>query len=223
LDSDDVWLEGKIEAHFSHIQQHNDCLFSFSNALEVDLNLKQIRPQINGNLESPSFEQMLMHQYVVTGSGSSVVVNRIVFSDLGGFDESLEFGEDLDCWLRLATHQIPCEISQNLVKIRNHSTSMSRMKKRGLQRYSNSISFLSQFEKYPIFHLNNARETLLGLLWQDVSKNLFHVKLNFFVFPKFVNWNFPLTYSMIYGDRKGGLFYFVALQRFRQFLKRENG
>jgi glycosyltransferase involved in cell wall biosynthesis len=222
LDSDDVWKEGKIRAHIDHVSQHEGCIFSFSNAIEVTEDRDYIRMQANTSSQSTNFESLLFHQFVVTGSGSSVVAQRKAFLNIGGFREDLNFGEDLDCWLKLATLQMPCEIPQYLVEIRNHQLSMSRVKKVGLRKYSNSISFLRQFEEYLPNFESSEKGLILDLLWQELRQNLFDFRLNFFLFPFFVKRNFPLTFQII--SKRGRFFLYptVLVHKLTQFLRKKN-
>lgn len=59
-------------------------------------------------------------------SPSAVVARREVFDVCGLFDETLTSSEDRDMWIRIGARYSICLLPDVLVKIRNHSESMSK-------------------------------------------------------------------------------------------------
>jgi glycosyltransferase involved in cell wall biosynthesis len=171
LDSDDLWELGKLEAHDLHIAKHRDCEFSFSLASEFRLSSEKVRQRIS-ILESPTFEDMLLQDFRISGSASSAVVRREVFVDLGGFDESLRYGEDLDMWVRMASRRMPCLIPLPLSIIRVHGESMQRVKRQGDDRFVATQTFCNIWLAYPhVCELPQFRNRASTILWGDFRRN----------------------------------------------------
>jgi glycosyltransferase involved in cell wall biosynthesis len=171
LDSDDLWLPYKIEAHLSHLEKHLNCRFSFTLASEFhsDSNLAELQ---GFNSEEPTFNAMLLQEFRIYGSGSSVFVNRVLAHSEGGFDEEMKFGEDWDFWLKLSQHQLPCQLRENATLIRIHALSMQRTSRVGDERFLNSSVHFQEWVKYPqIFHDSRFRSVALKIMWADFRKN----------------------------------------------------
>jgi GT2 family glycosyltransferase len=109
LDSDDYWLPGKVTAAVKSFQDQPDTGLTYSDYYEVD-SADDRCLGIRSPHDNPSLEQML-HRLECVGALSSVTVRRAVFEQVGGFDERLHWGEDIDIYLRLRQiclfHRIP--------------------------------------------------------------------------------------------------------------------
>jgi glycosyltransferase involved in cell wall biosynthesis len=171
LDSDDLWKPDKIDSHFYHLSEHPDCLFSFTLASEFRANSEINWPQ-GINPAQPTFSSLLLQQFRIYGSGSSVFVNRQLARLNGGFDESMNYGEDWDFWLKLSLHQLPCQLSENATLIRIHPLSMQRTKRVGDERFLNSSVHFREWAKYPqIFQDLRFKDVALRIMWADFRKN----------------------------------------------------
>jgi glycosyltransferase involved in cell wall biosynthesis len=171
LDSDDLWLPHKLEVHLDHLEKHSNCLFSFTLASEFQSNSDFAKLQ-GFNRGEPTFNSILLQEFRIYGSGSSVFVNRGLASSEGGFDEELKFGEDWDFWLKLSLHQLPCQLSENATLIRIHPLSMQRTKRVGDARFLNSLVHFHEWAKYPqIFQDSRFRDVALKIMWADFRKN----------------------------------------------------
>jgi glycosyltransferase involved in cell wall biosynthesis len=98
LDSDDQWHEDKLLHQVSFHQEHPEVRCSFGIEKWFRNNKPIQRPL---KYEAPSkvtFEQLLEFTYI---GPSSVMIERNLIHDLGGFDESLAVCEDFDLWLRI--------------------------------------------------------------------------------------------------------------------------
>ena len=119
LDCDDQWLENKlklqVEAFESNVVAvHSWCINTNFNQSEVLL-----KPRMQFTRKA-----LLNGSYSVTGSASCVMVLREIALNVGGFNENLEFGEDLDMWARITQFgQIKC-LQIPLVKIAMRENSM---------------------------------------------------------------------------------------------------
>lgn len=171
LDSDDLWLPHKLEAHLDHLGKHFNCYFSFTLASEFQADSELAELQ-GSNSEEPSFNSILLQEFRIYGSGSSVFVNRALAYSEGGFDESMRFGEDWDFWLKLSQRQLPCQLSENATLIRIHSLSMQRKKRVGDERFLNSLVHFQEWAKYPeILQDPRFRNVAFKIMWADFRKN----------------------------------------------------
>jgi glycosyltransferase involved in cell wall biosynthesis len=97
LDSDDMWLPGKIQAHKEFISSnprikiHQTREIWFRRGTRVNPGKKHIQPQ--GYIFEQSLELCLI-------SPSACAVSREIFNRYGLFDENMPACEDYDLWLR---------------------------------------------------------------------------------------------------------------------------
>lgn len=124
LDSDDAWLPGKLARQLGGLRASGLRVSQveeiwFRNGVQVKP-LKAHRPSA-GDL----FEQSLR---AICVSQSSVLVERSLYEELGGFDEELFVCEDYDLWLRAAVseqfHLLPEAL---VVKYGGHEDQLSRV------------------------------------------------------------------------------------------------
>jgi len=99
LDSDDLWLENKIENQVIFHKQNPNILFSHTGE-------KWLR---NGNIKKypksltkPSGNCFLKNISTCKIATSSILLHKSIFDDIGYFDEKLKVCEDYDLWLRIS-------------------------------------------------------------------------------------------------------------------------
>lgn len=98
LDSDDIWLPGKLSAQLAFFEKNPDALICQTEEVWVK-NGKRVNPakrhkKISGFFFEKSLELCLV-------SPSAVMVKRRLFDTVGLFDETLPACEDYDMWLRV--------------------------------------------------------------------------------------------------------------------------
>lgn len=102
LDSDDLWLAGKLEVQTDFMDRHRQYLICQTDEVwlrrGVRVNPKNIHRKPSGDIFRASLERCLV-------SPSAVMLTRNLFDRVGGFDESLAVCEDYDLWLRIAVEQ----------------------------------------------------------------------------------------------------------------------
>ena len=132
LDSDDVWVERKLERQME-LFARSDPGIGFVHcgyySIDAEGNVIQLEEIVPCRRDDP-FRALLIEGNVVSGSASAVIVRRSLLERVGGFDESLSFGEDWDLWLRLAELSGLDFVSDALVAIRVHDDSMQHQKTR---------------------------------------------------------------------------------------------
>jgi len=131
LDADDFWSPEKLSNQvqlFSNGPMINlgvvYCAYLLIN--EQDQLLPStpksvIAPTLRGNV----YQKLLLGNFI-SGSGSSVLIKRSVFSDTGLFDEDLSACEDWDMWMRIAKKYQFDFINEPLVAIRVHQNNMQK-------------------------------------------------------------------------------------------------
>ncbi|HTD05639.1 glycosyltransferase family 2 protein [Undibacterium sp.] len=102
LDADDIWLAGKLKQQVAAIKQDPlITLVSCNSKLisESGEHLKEghvNRPPVEGD---EAWKTLLIYNFLPT---PTVLTYRHLVTQMGGFDETLAVGEDLDLWIRLA-------------------------------------------------------------------------------------------------------------------------
>lgn len=98
LDSDDLWLPGKLAAQVAFLIAHADAEICQTEEIWVRGGVR-VNPcahhrKPSGDIFEPSLRRCLV-------SPSAVVLRRRLFERVGGFDETLPACEDYDLWLRV--------------------------------------------------------------------------------------------------------------------------
>lgn len=124
LDSDDLWLPGKLAAQVALFQQQPQAQACYTDEIwirhGVRVNPRRIHRKHSGWL----FERSLPRCII---SPSSVMLRRGLWNQLGGFDESLPACEDYDLWLRLTLATPVWLLPERLiVKRGGHADQLSR-------------------------------------------------------------------------------------------------
>ena len=125
LDSDDIWLENKIEEQLLFHKKNPDILFSHTHE-EWIFNGKIVKQK--KHQQKPSgycFSDNISHCLI---GPSTVMIHKSIFNDIGIFDESLEVCEDFDLWLRILDKYELGFIDKKLInKIAGHENQLSFM------------------------------------------------------------------------------------------------
>jgi len=130
IDADDLWLPGKLSAQLALLQAHPDARMAYtawqvwaSDQPEPDPQWLQALP---AHLPGPSgdvYPDLLLECAVWT---STVLADRALLQELGGFDQALAVGEDYDLWLRASRLTPVLRVPQPLALYRQHPRSLTR-------------------------------------------------------------------------------------------------
>jgi len=131
LDSDDIWLPGKLACQVDFFRQSPEILICQTEELWVK-NGRRVNPgrrhcKRGGMIFEPSLALCLV-------SPSAVMLRRELFDRVGLFDEHFPACEDYDLWLRVS-YRFPVGLIETplIVKRGGHADQLSRA--RGLDRY----------------------------------------------------------------------------------------
>ena len=121
LDSDDRWRPEKLALQMHDLAAHPECRWSYTGAVLVDERGQVLRPV--GHRRRAAERGWILEE-VIDGQApippTTAVVERRLFEAVGGFDESLVLGEDLDLWIKLAEASQVTVVSLPLAEIRKH-------------------------------------------------------------------------------------------------------
>ena len=124
LDSDDEWLPKKIETQLRALQAEPDFRLVHSDEIWIR-NGKRVNQMDKHRKRGGELFASCLALCVI--SPSSVVMERSLYVELGGFDESLPACEDYDLWLRLCSRERVFYIDTPLLrKYGGHDGQLSR-------------------------------------------------------------------------------------------------
>jgi len=131
LDSDDLWLPRKLSLQVAFHAAHPETRISQTDEIwirrGIRVNPKRYHMKSSGDLFERSLERCMI-------SPSAVMVQRMLFDEVGFFDEKLPACEDYDLWLRVACrYPIPLIPHAVVVKRGGHADQLSRAP--GLDRF----------------------------------------------------------------------------------------
>lgn len=135
VDADDIWLPGKLAAQFALMAATPGCRMSYT-AWHVWHCLEpRPDPALLAQLERDAgsarwrgasgwiYPQLLLDCVVWT---STVLAERALFQELGGFDTGLRIGEDYDLWLRASRVTPIVRVAAPYALYRMHPASITR-------------------------------------------------------------------------------------------------
>jgi glycosyltransferase involved in cell wall biosynthesis len=121
LDSDDVWASSKLEKQMAALAAHPQSRWSYSLCNHIDQNgrpLPKSRPTQTVFSEGWIFEPLLRLQFSI--AMPTLVAERGLVEEVGGFDEQQHFGEFHDLCLRLALQSEVVALREPLCSVRRH-------------------------------------------------------------------------------------------------------
>jgi len=131
LDSDDLWLPGKLSAQVDFFSSNPDAQVCQTDEIwirrGIRVNPKRYHLKSSDNLFLRSLERCMV-------SPSAAMMQRSLFGEVGLFDEGLPACEDYDLWLRISCRCTVALIPKPLaVKRGGHADQLSRVT--GLDRF----------------------------------------------------------------------------------------
>lgn len=98
LDSDDLWVSGKIEKQMKYFEKNPSCKIVHTRETWIRNGKAISQSGFNhkrfGNMFSDALEKCII-------GPSTVIIEKKLYEDFGGFRDDLEIAEDYELWLRL--------------------------------------------------------------------------------------------------------------------------
>lgn len=146
LDSDDVWLPGKL-AKQMRVAERNDVAFVSTNGFMLSEGEKGYRMEFmlstgNNDYRGKCYRELLKQNFIST---SSVMMSKSIFDDVGPFIAENRGRLDYEMWLRVAKKYEIDYISQPLFLYKVHADRLS----------SNTIARLH--DRLYVYHLEEER------------------------------------------------------------------
>jgi len=124
LDSDDLWLPGKLAAQVALFQQRPQAQACYTDEIWIRHGVR-VNPRLIHRKHSGWLFERSLPRCII--SPSSMMLRRALWNRLGGFDESLPACEDYDLWLRLTLATPVWLLPERLiVKRGGHADQLSR-------------------------------------------------------------------------------------------------
>jgi len=132
LDSDDRWVESKLQVQVDWMQAHPECPACYTDEIWIR-NGVRVNPKNKHRKYSGDIFRHCLPLCII--SPSSIMMRASVLEAIGGFDTDLAACEDYDLWLRLASRYPVDFIPEKLIiKTGGHADQLSR-KFRGMDRF----------------------------------------------------------------------------------------
>lgn len=136
VDADDIWLPGKLEAQFALMASVPGCRMSYTAWQVWPSQQPEPEPGYLARLAARAadeaawrgasgwiYPQLLLDCVVWT---STVLAERALFEQVGGFDTTLRVGEDYDLWLRASRVTQILRVPRPYALYRMHPASITR-------------------------------------------------------------------------------------------------
>lgn len=120
LDSDDLYLPGKLELQVGYMEEHPEVDMIYTSAYCMDENGNSINHHYDAKVSGWIYKYIAFF-VPVTITLPTVMARREVFDKVGGFDEKMERFEDTDMWRRISKCFFFGAIAEPTCKLRTHS------------------------------------------------------------------------------------------------------
>jgi hypothetical protein len=117
LDSDDEWLPAKLERQVAALRASAGRRWSYTGSVIIDANGEPCAPAVVPRPHRGAILELLL-QHQVSIWTPTVVVERRLVMEVGGFDERLLLFEDCDLWVRLGCRSEIDLVDEPLARVR---------------------------------------------------------------------------------------------------------
>lgn len=126
LDSDDLWLSGKLETQADYFAKNSGICICQTEEIWIR-NGKRVNPRVVHKKQTGWIFEHCIPRCIV--SPSAVMIRRSVFDKIGLFDEEMPACEDYDLWLRASLrYQIVTLPDPLIIKRGGHEDQLSRQR-----------------------------------------------------------------------------------------------
>lgn len=124
LDSDDAWIPEKLEKQILALEKNPDKKACYSSFYLCDEKLNPLEINRSERKSDALTDLILIGNVVATPS--TVIAEKGLFEQVGGFDYELSQCADWEMWIRLATKTEFIYLNEPLLKYRQHGSNMSK-------------------------------------------------------------------------------------------------
>ena len=124
LDADDAWLPEKLEKQFEKFAEDGQIGLVHCSMTLINSEDQPIGEMCDGQEGWVAEELLRFERTVVSGSGSSSLIKREIFMEVGGFDYRLSTSADWDLCYRVADRYKFGFVKETLVLYRIHNSNM---------------------------------------------------------------------------------------------------
>lgn len=124
LDADDLWESTKLEKQVKSLDNNPQAGLCYTWTALADSEGNSTGRVIASHAEGDVWKQLTEMNIVCCGS--TPMIRRSCFDDVGFFDENLRFSEDWDMWLRIAAKYLFSVVKEPLIRYRQHQTNKSK-------------------------------------------------------------------------------------------------
>jgi glycosyltransferase involved in cell wall biosynthesis len=168
LDSDDLFAPTKLEKQVAFLERHPEIGFVHSWYSKFDDDGNQLGVRDTSKYTGWVYPEILL-SWSVLMAVPCMLVSREVLSEVGGFDETQKWGEDLDLWRRI-TRIYPIDlIPEALTLVRVHSGNLSKSEAKPIVWFEDYLQ--KTFEQDPSLGFV-FRKRAWSKLYTNVSHNL---------------------------------------------------
>lgn len=122
LDADDLWFENTLKTQLELLQKTEDASFALGLSVAVSKNLTP-----------------LTEAHFILSLGAALI-KKEVFEKIGTFDENLDFGEDIDLFLRIMEAEFNCTVNTTpFLKFRRHENNTTNNREKTNQFFLKAI------------------------------------------------------------------------------------
>jgi glycosyltransferase involved in cell wall biosynthesis len=121
LDSDDLWLPTKLERQVAALRERSGALWSYTDSYRIDEDGHPLAAE--GGPQRPLKQGWIVESLLTLETVMAmptVMADRELVNEIGGFDEAQRFGEYHDLCLRLALKSPVVALSEPLCAVRSH-------------------------------------------------------------------------------------------------------
>lgn len=124
IDADDLWLPNKLDKQVQALDNYPAAGLVYTWTAWTDEHGKPTGVIVSSDLEGKVWEQIVVNDKI--SNGSSAMVRRVCFAQVGVFDCELSGCADRDMWIRLAANYEFAVVKEPLTLYRRHPSSMSQ-------------------------------------------------------------------------------------------------
>lgn len=224
LDSDDVFLPGKLTKQVKCLDEHPKIGMVYASALTMDENGHKLKKKYRATSSGFIYKEVAFTVPLLI-IVPTVMVRKEVIDKVGGFDEKMHSFEDVDLWRRISKEFPVLAISKPLCRIRSHFDILREPPQQLLKTIDYYVKKIFQEDKeLGWFYKRRAASYLYFGYYNTVRIDKNRHKLSYpFLARSFVYWPLgPMIYSIFSLSYKLIIILFPqrrTRQRMRNFFK----